>query len=131
MQGFEVFLGAALIAWPALKMKDEIQTARNLKKTFSDGKSSRIIGEYEKALAEIEEAKRQIAEEMATSTDKRRVKKLTAKLDKLTSNHEAIDRARQQFVELLTDYRQHAGEIPSAEMQEHLRSYMNNKNRIL
>lgn len=131
MQGFELFLGAALIAWLALKMKDEIQTARSLKKIFSADESSRIIGEYDTALGEIEEAKRQLAEEIATNTNKRKNKKLTDKLDKLTNSHKAIGEARQQFVDLLADYRQHAGEIPSAEMQEHLRAYMNNKNRIL
>ncbi len=131
MQGFEMLLAAALIAAVALKIKDEIQTAKNLKRIFADDESSRIIAEYQKALGDIENAKRQVAEEIAASTDKRKVKKLTSRLDKLTSSHEAIDGARKEFVELLSDYRLHAGEIPSAEMQEHLRNYMNNKNRIV
>lgn len=131
MRGFELILGAALIAWLTLKTKDEIQTARHLKKIFSAGESNRIISEYDTSLGEIEEAKRQLAEEIAANTDKRKAKKLTGKLDKLTNSHEAIDEARQQFVDLLADYQLHAGEVPSAEMQEHLRAYMNNKNRIL
>lgn len=130
MEKYELILLAALIAWLALKLKNSIKTARDLKNVLGHGQEDEIRRQYQEIISELEVDKQVLANKIAESVNKKEVSKLTNKMSKLTDKQKRIQEAESQFQELVSDYHNHAGEIPDAKIQEDLRKYMNNKDRV-
>lgn len=121
---------ATLIAWAALKLKTSVKTARELRDIFGHGKEEEIRAQYQEILNQLEYDKQVLANEIAEATEKKKIAKLTSKMSRLTDKQSKIQEAEGQFLELAEDYHQSAGQIPSAKIQEDLRKYMNNRNRV-
>lgn len=122
--------------WLVTNVRDKVKSAKQLKEMFKKDLGARKIQSYQKeiyktrqGILNIKVALEENATKMLTRKEKREQKHLNREYIKLNEKLQDLIKAKKQFEVLANDYRNNQGNIPSAEIQNHLKEYLNNKKR--
>lgn len=131
-----IVLFCLVVAWLLTNVRDKVKSTSQLKKILEKDLGIRKIQSYEKNIYTTKEeilTIKVILEENSTKIltrkEKRELKYLNREYIRLNKKLRDLTKAKKQFEVLVNDYKNNQGNIPSAEIQNHLKEYLNNKKR--
>lgn len=131
-----VVLFCLVVAWFLTSVRDKVKSAKQLKELFQKDYGVSKIHSYEKEIYETNQKILNIkvtlehnSTQILNRKDKRAQKHLEKEYIKLNEKLKDLIKAKKQFEVLANDFRNNQGKIPNAEIQNHLKEYLNNRKR--